>query len=168
MDSKALTLMIPITILSGAVSGVALMMNSASMQLGPGFFFGLASAAVFLYTKRMNLGQSTIWLLVSMGSWYAAFRLYLAFMGTESYSMLLLVACGVMGSALLTAAYSLLTRKVNPQFAILTIAAGAIGAVGMYFVLLSQNDFNSISLGISFAIWQVMVGTAFSQSGTTR
>ena len=162
--NKALKLILPATLISGIISGATLMLNVLTMEFGPGFLFGLATAPIFFKTKRLGLVEAFLWLSASVGSWYAALKLYFLFTSDQpAGGLLAFAACGALGAALLAVAYAILTRKLNRNLMVVTIAAGVGSALVMYGILTALDDsLTTVKFALSFAVWQLAVGIALS------
>ena len=162
------------TLVSGALSGVTLLLVPGAFYVGPGILFGLATAWFFKTAKWLDIVQAAIWVIASTSAWYAAFETYSLYSanpvgGGPSGGLTSMLIAGLVGSGLMSVVLSLLARRVNLKNIVVTVACGVILAAVMFLILnagsgtqLTGGDGGPsyTKLATVFAIWQV--GVSFS------
>jgi hypothetical protein len=160
------------TLVSGALSGVTLLLVPGALYVGPGILFGLATAWFFNTAKWLDIVQAAFWVIASTSAWYAAFETYSMYGanpggGDPSSGLTNMLIAGLVGSGLMSIVLSVLARRVSLKNIIVTAACGVILAAVMFWVLntgsgtqLTGGDggLPCTKLATVFGIWQVGVG----------
>jgi hypothetical protein len=127
---------------------------------GPGFFFGLATAAVsFWFYRRQRKWpafRALIWLAISVLSWRIA--LQVALTGDSSGAALQYTLAGLAGSAILAPMFLVLFHRIHMIRLGLVLASG--GGLGYIMALILQdtsNESDVMQTIVAFVIWQVGV-----------
>lgn len=158
------------TVLSGIMSGIYFT-GDGSMQwgvlYGPGIFFGVATAGLFIWLRKTPFLKAALWAGASISSWFAAIQIYIRLPENNGGPIGLVVA-GVCGAALLGSFYSMLVREISWQRFVVVVIAGGIMAAIMSTVLQQQDSASALRYIVSFVIWQVGVGLALAAELNSR
>jgi hypothetical protein len=155
------------TVVSGTLSGLTFMLGGGlTVRFVPGILFGVATGIVLYRSKWFNIVQAALWLAASTGAWYAALYTYLSSFHPESSQggdLQMMLLSGLVGSAILTTAFSVLRRYVGfANLATVTAGVGLAACMDLVLNLGANYDPGSslwyVRAAVAFAIWQTGVG----------